>query len=191
MEIKFFETKLKQLGSIETNRLVLRNFKEDDAEDMFLYASDDKVTENLTWVPYNSVNECKGFIKGFFANKINEYAIVLKDENKVIGSISLRLIPTDNKGEVGYVLNRNYWNKGYMTEALGKIIEISFEHIGLNKIECIYINKNNASGKVMEKSNMVYEGTLQQSKFIKGKYVDCVYYGITKDKYFSLNKGKV
>ncbi len=184
MEIEFFVSRLKEIGALETDRLILRRFQETDSEDMFLYAGDEDVTKTLTFTTYNNVDECKDYIKNFSKNKVNIYAIELKEEKKVIGSIDLRFIPEDDKCSFGYVLSKKYWNNGYATEALSKIIEIVFKEIGANKIEACHFDGNDSSGKVMKKCGMEYEGTQVQTRLVKGNYVDSVNYGILRENYF-------
>ena len=82
------------------------------------------------------------------------------------------------------MLNRKYWNNGYMTETLELTIKVLFEKYKVNRIESTYYVGNEASGVVMKKCGMNYEGTSPQKLKIKGKYVDVVQYGILARDYF-------
>lgn len=81
------------------------------------------------------------------------------------------------------MLNRNYWNRGFITESLELVIEILFKEYKVNRIGSTHYVGNEASGKVMRKCGMQYEGTSPQELIIKGKYVDVVHYGILREKY--------
>ena len=76
--------------------------------------------------------------------------------------------------EGGYSLNRSYWNRGIMTEALDEVLRYGFEQLRLNRIEAQYETDNPASGRVMEKAGMVREGVLRQRLKNKGRFVDVV-----------------
>lgn len=166
-------------NKLESNRLILRSFRQEDYKDVFQYAKDDKVTEFLTWESINTEEEAKDVITNIYKNSPGVFAIELKDENKCIGCIDLRLNLEYNKANFGYVLNREYWNKGYMTEALNLLLEFSFRKLKLNRIEGTYYLGNDASGKVMEKVGMRYEGKGIEEVFVKNIYRDVIHYGIT------------
>jgi RimJ/RimL family protein N-acetyltransferase len=80
--------------------------------------------------------------------------------------------------EVGYVLNSLYWNKGFMTEALEAVIEFSFDHLGLNKIQAGAMTNNPGSYKVMKKAGMKKIGTFTDHAIKNNEFVDIVYYEI-------------
>src|SRR5690606_3577171 len=102
---------------------------------------------------------------------------------KCIGCIDLNIDIENDKSIFGYVLNRKFWNKGIMTEALEEIIRINFEELCLNRIEAMHFVGNEASGKVMSKCGMKYEGMRKKELFIKGKYWDIVHYGLIKEEW--------
>lgn len=84
------------------------------------------------------------------------------------------------RAEVGFVLSREYWGRGLMSEAVRAILRFGFERMNLNRIEARCIAENAASARVMEKAGMVYEGTLRQREYIKGAYRDIKLYAILK-----------
>jgi ribosomal-protein-alanine N-acetyltransferase len=84
------------------------------------------------------------------------------------------------RAEVGFVLSREYWGRGLMSEAVRAILRFGFERMNLNRIEARCIAENAASARVMEKAGMVYEGTLCQREYIKGAYRDIKLYAILK-----------
>ena len=112
------------------------------------------------------------------------WGIVLKETGRVIGTIGFMWIQPDYaSAEVGYSLSRQYWNQGYMTEALARVIRYGFEEMRLNRIEAQHELTNPASGAVMRKCGMTKEGTLRQRLLNKGRFVDVDLYSILRFEY--------
>ena len=177
---------LKENKILESNRLILRPFSIADVEDVFSYASDDKVTKYLTWETHTDLLQAEKVVRGFYMNNDGIYAIELKSEHRCIGCIDLRIDTKNDKGSFGYVMNRSYWNNGYISEALYLILNLAFEKLELNRIESTYYAGNEASGSVMKKCGMEYEGTGLQELKIKGVYHDVIHYAMLKEKWIDL-----
>ena len=154
----------------ETERLIIRQWEEKDAEDLFEYAKDPNVSRFLKFKPYISINEAHERISTILLKYENNqvevpYAIVLKNENKVIGSIDVDCYSNSGDGEIeiGYILSANYQSKGYMTEALIGM----FKHIKANniakRIVCKHDTLNEKSGNVMKRAGMTFEGVLRKA----------------------------
>jgi [ribosomal protein S5]-alanine N-acetyltransferase len=174
--------------AINTERLLLRRFEFTDANDMFKnWANDYEVTKFLAWKPHENIEVTKEIVKQW----INEYennntynwAIELKEIGEVIGGISL--VKLDEKYyscEIGYCMARKHWGKGIMSESLKVVIDYLFLEVGFNRIVAKHDTNNIASGKVMVKSGMQYEGTLRQVKLRDNKeFYDLALYAILKD----------
>lgn len=183
---------LKHVGTVglETERLILRRFKKNDYAEMFEnWASDPEVTKYLTWPTHKNHYITKDILKmwteNYFHKDYYQWAICLKEDNSLIGSISIMNIDETNLNcEVGYCIGREYWNMGITTEAFNAIIKFGFEDIGFERIAARHDVENMASGKVMEKCGLKYEGTLRKIlKNNKGQLVDCKYYSILKDEF--------
>jgi len=124
---------------LETDRLILRAWEIRDLDDFFEYASINGVGEKAGWEHHKSKDESLEILK-MFINEKKVFAIVLKENQKVIGSIGVEECRQDlDKNlenllgrELGYVLSKNYWNKGIMTEAVSKVIEYCFKILKLN-----------------------------------------------------------
>jgi len=175
---------------IDTPCLTLRKFCKEDATAVLEYGSDDLTIKHLIWDGNKTLEEALTNITEYYWTSQGIYAIELKSENKCIGCIHLRLKPNHEKASFGYVLNRAYWGKGYMTEALDAILILAFEKLKLNRVEASHFVGNEGSGKVMLKCGMLYEGTGIQQEKVKGVFVDNVHYGITKERWESLQKNK-
>ncbi|MDD4155391.1 MAG: GNAT family N-acetyltransferase [Candidatus Cloacimonetes bacterium] len=105
---------------------------------------------------------------------------MLKEANVNIGQISFYKVESKNeKLDVEYCISESYWGKGYATEALKAVVKYGFEYMNYNRIQAFHTKKNPASGKVLLKAGMKYEGTLRQS-FL---YDDCIMYAILKEEY--------
>lgn len=176
--------------SLETERLRLRKFTEEDAEDMYNnWASDTEVTKYLTWPAHSSIEVSKKVIDMWIDNykdmEYYQWAIELKEIRQVIGTISLMNIDNNIENcEVGYCIGRKFWNKGITTEAFFSIINFAFNQVGFERITARHHVDNSASGRVMEKCGLKYEGLLRKiSRNSSGELVDCKYYSILKDEY--------
>ena len=173
---------------LETNRLLLRAFNQNDIDDIFEYASDPEVSKYLPWDVHVSKKNTIDFLKASEENfqrlDIIDWGIELKNEHKLIGGISIR--NWNNKhlcADAGYVISKKYWNRGIATEALAKVIQFGFETLCVNRIEAHCDDENIGSSRVMEKCGMKYEGTLRQKVFEKGRFVDAKFYSILRNEF--------
>jgi ribosomal-protein-alanine N-acetyltransferase len=173
---------------LESERLILRPFSLEDVNDVYLYASDDLVTKYLTWPSHIDIIQTEKIVKELFIGKLGIYAIELKSEHKCIGCIELRLCMEHNKASFGYVLNRGYWNQGYMSESLRLILKLAFSKLELNRVESTHYSGNEGSGRVMAKCGMKYEGKGLQEVRIKGTYHDVIHYAILREDWNSINE---
>jgi len=177
---------MKNLGTvrIETERLILRQFNINDAEDMYNnWANDDRVTKYLTWPSHSNVDltreVLKSWINDYSNEKFYQWCIELKEINKAIGSISVvHLNEEVNSVEIGYCIGYNFWNKGITFEALKAIIKFFFDDAKVNRIEARYDTKNPNSGKVMAKCGLIYEGTRIQADKNNTGICDTALYGL-------------
>lgn len=174
---------------IETERLVLRPFREDDAEPMFRnWASDPEVTKYLTWPVHENAEITKqvvrGWIDGNAAPQYYQWVIELKEIHEPIGSISA--VKTDDSTEsatIGYCIGRNWWGKGITAEALKEVIAFFFNEVGMNCINACHDPRNPNSGRVMKKCGMTYEGTWRAGGINNQGVCDESWYSILKKEY--------
>ena len=187
MELKFLGT-----PTLETERLILRKLNIFDAQDVFDYAKEPQVASYVTWEPHKTIEESVQFIKWLIErterDEAGDWGIELKENRKIIGSRGFRSCDFKNScGILGYWIGKDYWGRGLMTEALKRIIKFSFEDLKINRIEAMHVPDNIASGKVMEKAGMAYEGYLRQKIFAKGIYRDVKIYSIVKGDLYITN----
>lgn len=179
---------------IETERLVLRPFRSSDAPLMFKnWAGDREVTRFLTWNAHRSVSdsECviNMWVAGYNENSCYNWAIVPKEFGEPIGGINVvRIHDNNDTAEIGYCIGKEWWGKGIMTEAFSAIIPYLFE-VGFNRIQAEHAVKNPASGRVMQKCGLTYEGTLRQFfRATSGELLDISYYSILREEFETCNK---
>ena len=151
---------------LETKRLILRPWRESDAESLFQYASDPAVGPIAGWPPHQSVDESREVIKNVFNGK-ECFAICFKEEDTVIGCIELKLnghtdmTERDDECELGYWLGKPFWGQGIMPEAATEIIRHGFEDAGMTRIWCGYYEGNVKSKRVQEKLGFCYQWTTE------------------------------
>jgi ribosomal-protein-alanine N-acetyltransferase len=172
--------------TLETRRLRLRKPVPEDAEVIFRqYAQDPEVTKYLTWYPNQSVAETQEFVHSCIAawdsEKSFQWAILQKKRNQVIGMIGFRA--DGHKWELGYVLTRDYWGRGYMTETVKALIHWALSQGEIYRVWAVCDLDNRASARVLEKAGMTKEGILRRWSVhpnISSEPRDSYCYSITK-----------
>ena len=176
-----------QTKTIETNRLVLRQFQLEDAEDAYRnYCSDPKVTTYLTWKTYGDIQEAADrmhFMREQYQNNLSwDWAIELKEIGQVIGSIGpVRVNHQIDMVHIGYCIGSRWWHQGIMSEAFSAVIDFLFSECGVNRIEAMHDPNNPHSGHVMQKCGLKYEGTSRQSDWNNQGVCDAAHYAILRE----------
>lgn len=180
---------LKHVGTekIETKDLILRKFKIDDAEEMFNnWAKDPDNVKFLSWQAHKNIDITKKvlseWVESYKKDETYRWGIVLKENGQLIGGIDMVLL-FDNIDccEIGYVLSKKYWNRGLMTEALKSVINYLFKKANFNRIQLRHHVDNEASGRVMQKAGLQFEGILREAdKTNTGQFCDTAIYSILK-----------
>ena len=166
---------------MQTSRLMLRRFEQGDLDDLFSYASVEGVGEKAGWPHHKTVAESQLILDRFIQSD-EVWAIVHKEDNKVIGSIGLHHRPDESSHQdgdlvLGYVLAQDYWGNGYTTEAAECLIEEAFLRWNVPRIRVAHFKENAASQRVIEKLGFTYEkdgiyhATLLNKVFDERKYV--------------------
>ena len=173
--------------TIETDRLILRQFTMDDAGAMYRnWCNDDEVTKFLTWPTHESVEVTRMVLSDWTSHypeaDFYNWAITLRENGpEPIGSIGVvRINPNTDCATIGYCMSRAHWRKGIMPEALKAVVDFLFDEVGFNRIEAKHAADNPASGRVMEKAGLRYEGTHRQSGRCNAGIVDIAWRGILK-----------
>ena len=146
---------------IETERLILRPWQKQDANDLYTYASDPEVGPPAGWPPHTSVENSREIIKNVLS-KPETYAVCPKD-GRPIGSIGLHLngstdmTDRDDECELGYWIGKPYWGQGLIPEASRALLRYAFEELGMRAVWCGYYDGNEKSRKVQTKLGFVYQ----------------------------------
>lgn len=144
---------------LETSRLLLRPWELTDLDDFYEYASTKGVGENAGWLPHENKEKSLEVLNRFISGR-KTFAIVYKENNKVIGSLGVELYNLEDKllefknlngRSIGYVLSKDYWNKGIMTEAVKRVIDYLFNELNYDFLLCGRFDFNVRSGRVQEK----------------------------------------
>ncbi len=149
---------------LKTVRLIMRPWKESDAENLYEYAKDPNVGPIAGWPVHTSVENSREIIRDVLSAE-ETYAVCLKEDGKAIGSIGLMVgaasnlnIP-DTEGEIGYWIGVPFWGRGLIPEAVNELLRHGFEDLKLDKIWCGYFEGNTKSKRVQEKCGFVYHHT--------------------------------
>lgn len=149
---------------LETKRLILRPWKEQDAEDLFQYASHPDIGPIAGWPVHTSVQNSRQIIRDVLQAP-ETYAVCLKETKRPVGSIGLMLGKTsnigipDSEGEIGFWIGVPYWGQGLIPEAVRELMRYGFEVLNLSKMWCGYFDGNNKSKRVQEKCGFRYHST--------------------------------
>lgn len=175
--------------TIETERLLLRKFRMDDAPAAFRnWESDERVTEFLRWQTYTELTGAEQIIAEWVRESdrpdFYQWAIELKSLGEPVGTISV--VEMDEKLNIlhiGYCIGSSWWHQGITTEAFSAIIPYLFREVGANRIESQHDPRNPNSGAVMRKCGLTYEGTLRQADYSNRGIVDACVYSILRSEW--------
>lgn len=148
--------------TLETNRLIIRAWKKSDLNDFYEYAKIDGVGQMAGWNPHTSIQESEMVLNSFIEEK-NVFALELKENHNVIGSIGLEKLSISLDGydmrvgrEIGYVLSKEYWGRGLMPEAVQRVIQFCFEEEKYDFLLCSHATVNEQSKRVIEKCGFCF-----------------------------------
>lgn len=182
---------MKNYPEIETNRLKLGSISHNDIPKIIEFAGNAKIAETTLNMPHPYQE--KDAI--FWINMANQgyenksqyiFAIRLKSTNEFIGGIDIAVNSRFNSGELGYWIAEPFWNNGFATEAVGRMLRFGFENLDLNKIFALHLVDNPASGKVMINNGMIKEGDLKDHIKKDDTYRSLYQYRLTKSEFQNL-----
>jgi RimJ/RimL family protein N-acetyltransferase len=169
---------------LTTERLLLREFVEDDWRAVLAYQSDPRYLQFYAW-DFRTANDVRAFVRRFIIQQQEQprakyqLAITLPPTNQLIGNCGIRLRAADDlEAEIGYELAPEYWGHGYATEAARALVSFGFEKLKLHRIGAWCIAENTASARVLEKLGMRCEGRLREHEWLKGRWWDTLMYAI-------------
>ena len=171
--------------ALETERLVLRQLTEKDAESYHFLLSDDDVMRYMDAPKCENVEIAAGKIidinKGVVDNQSIVWGVSLKNEDVLIGSIGFwKTIPYHHRAEIGYRLHPSFWKKGLMTEALREVLRYGFETMQLHSIEANVSPENEASKQLLTNQGFNLEAHFRENYYFEGKFLDSYIYSLLK-----------
>jgi ribosomal-protein-alanine N-acetyltransferase len=177
----------RNLPTLTTKRLVLRKLTIDDMGDYYEFASDTAVTKYLRWEAHKTRSDTEKHLLSVVtsqeAGTDGVWGIELETDRRMVGIVHMMdLNARHTRGEIGFVVARDYWDRGIATEAVGCVLDCAFG-LGLNRIQA-YCRTDNLRGlKVLEKCGMPFEGTLRSLAYQKGSLRDfSVYSALSTDE---------
>lgn len=184
---------------LETERLILRNFKESDLEDYWEYVQMENVGPRAGWPAYTDKEKARERLI-YETTQKNQFAIVLKSENKVIGSVELmecsnnrytNLNIEEGSKEIGAVLSEKYWGKGYMPEAVKEVMRYAFIDLNVPVIYCGHAKANTNSSRLQDKCGFKIIGEVPNYRvWVDGKMTDLIERKMTREEYLELQNQK-
>lgn len=151
---------------LQTKRLILRGWHENDAESLYKYAKNPNIGPIAAWPPHTSIENSREIIKNVLSAD-ETYAVVLKETGEVVGSIGLMMSKNeihsaemaDDECEVGYWIGEPFWGQGLIPEAVRELLRHAFEDLQCAAVWCGYYDGNEKSKRVQEKCEFVYHHT--------------------------------
>lgn len=175
---------------IESKRLIIRGFTMADLNDLNEYASVDGVGQMAGWLPHKDLNHSKAILLNFILNQ-NVFALELKENKKVIGSISIEKIYRNHLGkeflnlkgrEIGYVLNKEYWGQQLMPEAVNTVVDYLFKESDYNYLMCAHFENNLQSKKVIEKTGFKFKRKIKFPTLFNQDEIAYLYYKMKEER---------
>jgi RimJ/RimL family protein N-acetyltransferase len=174
---------------LETERLILRDFVEDDWQRVLEYQSDPLYLRYYEWTE-RTPEAVQEFI-GMFLDQPNQnprtmfqLAVTLKSNKLLIGNCGVRMDKiSDVEADIGYELDPKYWNHGYATEAAHAIVDFGFRHFGVHRIWASLVADNAGSAHVLEKLGMKLEGRFREKAYYKDRWWDTLIYAILSEEW--------
>ncbi len=177
-----------------TQRLLLRPFVLADAPGMQRLVTAPEIAATTANIPNPYPDGMAAqWIAGRPAALENEthvaYAVTLRQGGELVGNIGLHPEMAHRRAELGYWMGVPYWGQGYCTEAAAAMLCYGFEELGLHRIMARHFKRNPASGRVMQKIGMTYEGCMRQHFLKWSQYEDVVFYGLLREEWAAMRNG--
>ena len=165
------------LPRLVTPRLVLRRLTVEDADAMFAFLRDPRLTEFVSWDHHASVERTVLYLMtvetAYRDGGLLEWAVTTRRGGRVVGTCGFtRFDPDHARAELGYTIGRRFSGRGYATEAAAEVVRFGFEELGLHRVEAQCAVGNAASARVLEKIGMTCEAVLAERASIRGRFCD-------------------
>jgi [ribosomal protein S5]-alanine N-acetyltransferase len=171
---------------LRTPRLLLRPFDLADAERVMHLCSERDIAATTLFIPHPyTLEDARAWLDGhqqtFDSGHGAQFAICRGED--LVGAIGLVIEPSHDRAELGYWIGKPYWGQGSATEAAAAVLRYGFEELKLNRVHAYHYLRNSASGRVLQKIGLKYEGLARQHIKKWGQYEDCPLYGLIRADY--------
>lgn len=175
--------------TLATDRLILREFKEDDWQATLAYQSDPLYLRYYPWT-HRTEEDVRAFV-GMFLSQLAErprrkfqFALTLKADGRLIGSGGVRICdPEGRQADIGYELDPRFWGRGLATEAARELLRFGFDALGMHRLFAECVADNVASVQVMEKIGMRRKAHLREQTWFKGRWWGSLVYAVLEDEW--------
>lgn len=177
--------------NLNTPRLLLRKFTMEDVTAYYQrLAGSEEVTKYMFFRPHRDISETvqslEKLMRRYEEGNIYRWAITLQEDGSLIGAIDLlRFEEAEGTCSFAYMLAREFWGRGYGTEALKAVLDFAFKHMDMQRVEAEHFSENAASGAVMRKAGMEYLYTEPEKYEKNGIKYDAPQYAITRDMWMA------
>jgi ribosomal-protein-alanine N-acetyltransferase len=169
---------------IETKRLRLITLSESDVTELVPLIGDRRVAATTLRIPHPfTEKDAREFLNSPAKENELRMGIRLRESGRLLGGIGLHPFPEHKRAELGYWIGVPYWGQGYATEAAREVVKYGFEKAQLNRIFAAHFKHNPASGKVLQKIGMKYEGCMRQNILKWGDFIDVELYSILRQEF--------
>lgn len=179
---------------LETERLLLRDFRLEDEAEICEYARDPGVVRFANWGP-SDLSIVQANLQRRLEDQKSwprdsvEVAVELRSEARLIGGMRITVLdPSNRTADFGYTFNRRYWNNGYATEAARALLSLAFSNLNLHRVWASCDVRNHASYRVMQKLGMRREGLFKQDVLQKGEWRDSYLYAVLAEEWDSASR---
>lgn len=174
-----------QLPTVNAERVALRWLVEEDVPALFDIFSHPEVMEFWSTTPFEDIAKAHDLLReireGFENRTFFQWGLVKRDDETLIGTCTLfQLDASNRRAEVGYVLGREHWGNGYMSEAVDALIRFGFEDLDLTRLEADVDPDNAGSIRLLENKGFLKEGYMRDRWRVGGKVMDSVFYGLLR-----------
>jgi RimJ/RimL family protein N-acetyltransferase len=173
---------------LETERLLLRDFRLEDEAGIYEYASDPEVVRYADWGP-SDISTIRANLQRRLKEQESwprdciEVAVELRSNNCLIGGMRITIQDHTNRtADFGYTFNRRYWNNGYATEGTRALLHLTFSSLNLHRMWATCDVRNRASYRVMEKLGMRREALFKKDVLQKGEWRDSYLYAVLAEE---------
>ena len=177
-----------RLPTIECGRLRLRWLTRADVPALYAIFSDPEVARYLTRPPMSEESEASDFLasieRGFAERSLYQWGMEDASDGRVVGTLTLAHVDAAHRrAEVGFMLARDRWGRGYLTEALPALVRFAFAVLGLHRLEADADPRNVASIRALERVGFRREGYQRERYFQAGEWQDAILFGLLRHEW--------